>query len=181
MVLWQYALQPHTSYNGGRRQYVWPATGSDSCSARMPGGCYAGTLKYLAPGALLAIPSTVHDNIQHKIKTVPGKKIFKALTDYGGYIVDDTGGTNTAAICMSAEVNDEMRKAFGFTMTYPHGVSPRQDDPGRDMYVDLLLIFQNLHVVINNGPDSIGGGGTPRQPTKCAGKIERLNQKKNKK
>jgi hypothetical protein len=29
---------------------------------------------------------------------------------------------------------------------------------------DLDRIFGNLHVVANNGRDSIGGGGTPRQP-----------------
>ena len=162
----QYPLQPHSNYNGGRRQYVWPATGSDSCSVRIPGGCYTGTLKYLVPGALMAIPSTVHDEIRDKIKTLPGKKIFEALTDYGGYIADDTGAKNTAAICMSSEVNEEMRNAFGFTMTYPQGVGPSKDDPGRDMYADLLLIFQNLHIVTNNGPESIGGGGRPRQPTK---------------
>jgi hypothetical protein len=30
---------------------------------------------------------------------------------------------NSAAICMDAEVNTEMRRAYGFAMTYPAGVS----------------------------------------------------------
>ncbi len=67
---------------------------------------------------------------------------------------------------MSAEVNLEMREAFGFSMTYPKGVSPADDDPGKGLYDDLLLIFRNLHVVVNNGPSSIGGGGVPRVPAK---------------
>ncbi len=37
----------------------------------------------------------------------------QALVDYGGYIVDDTGGGNSAAVCMEAAVNDEMRSAYG--------------------------------------------------------------------
>eukprot|EP00928_Gymnodinium_smaydae_P056459 TRINITY_DN39845_c0_g1_i1.p1 TRINITY_DN39845_c0_g1~~TRINITY_DN39845_c0_g1_i1.p1 ORF type:complete len:423 (-),score=16.29 TRINITY_DN39845_c0_g1_i1:74-1300(-) len=162
----RYPLQPDSKENQGRRQYVWPATGSDSCSVGAPHGCYEGSLSTLAPGALLAVPSDLAEEMRQKMQTAPGRKILEALTDYGGYIVDDTGAVNSAAICMSSEVNDEMTTVFGYSMTYPHGVSARPDDPGRLLYSDLLHIFQNLHVVTNNAAASVGGGGVPRKPTK---------------
>ena len=100
------------------------------------------------------------------MKTKPGQKLLQAFLDYGAYIVDDTGAGNTAAICMEAGVNSEMRNSFGFAMTYPHGVTKNANDPGHQLYADLLLMFQNLHVVVNNDRFNIGGGGRPRIPTK---------------
>lgn len=148
----------------GRRQYVWPATGSDSGTEKAPGGLYTGTNPHLVPGALLAIPAA--DAAGLTMRTAVGRKIKQALVDYGGYVVDDTGSGNTAAICMDAAVNTEMRETYGYTMTYPAGVSARTSDPGRPLYQDLLLLFQHLHAVVNNAPSSVGGGGTPRVPTK---------------
>ena len=84
--------------------------------------------------------------------------------DYGGYIADDTGGGNSVAICMDARVNAEMRRTYGFAMTYPQGVTGHADDPGRALYADLVNIFRALSAVANNGPGSVGGGGTPRVP-----------------
>ena len=157
-------LQPPSTYNQGRRQYVWPATGSDSCSHDPPRGCYGGTMPSLAPGALLALPSANASAL--RMRTPVGAKIKQALTDYGGYLVDDTGGSNSAAICMEAAVNLELRQAYGYTMTYPHGVDANVSSPGHALYADLLAIFQSLHVVVNNGPSTVGGGGTPRRPRK---------------
>lgn len=164
---WYYGMHPLQSasaYNGGRRQYLWPATGSDGGSNKAPGGLYGGDDPYVAPGALLGLPAAVSASIN--TSTVVGHKIKQALTDYGGYIVDDTGGGNSVAICMESQVNDEMRKIYGYAMTYPHGVSSGSADPGRALYSDLLAIFQGLHAVTNNGPSSIGGGGEPRMPRK---------------
>ena len=157
-------LQPSTEFNGGRQQYVWPATGSDSCSSGAPHGCYSGTMPSLAPGALLALPSANASALH--MRTPIGAKIKQALTDYGGYLVDDTGDGNSAAICMEADVNLELRQTYGYTMTYPHGVVANKSLPGYALYVDLLAIFQMLHVVVNNGPSTPGGGGTPRRPPK---------------
>lgn len=160
---WYYGLRPlqnASAYNGGRGQYVWPATGSDGGSNKAPGGLYGGNDPHIAPGALLAIPAATGARI--KTSTVVGGKIKQAMIDYGAYIVDDTGAGNSVALCMEALVNDEMRKAYGYTMTYPHGVSSASTDPGRALYADLLAIFRGLNAVINNGPNSIGGGGTPR-------------------
>eukprot|EP00037_Helgoeca_nana_P008673 m.77056 g.77056 ORF g.77056 m.77056 type:complete len:394 (+) comp19083_c0_seq1:25-1206(+) len=157
-------LQPPSAYNGGRCQYVWPATGSDGGTNKAPGGLYTGTDPNVAPGALLSIPANISETI--KTTTVVGAKIKQALVDYGAYIVDDTGGGNSAAICMEAAVNSEMRAAYGYAMTYPHGVSDSVLDPGAALYRDLVGLFQGLHAVVNNGPTMIGGGGTPRVPTK---------------
>ena len=118
----------------------------------------------LAPGALLAIPSANASAV--RTTTTPGGKIKQALVDFGGYLVDDTGAGNSAAICMEADVNLEMRNAFGYAMTYPHGVRAAADDPGKALYDDLLNIFRALHVVTNNFPSSVGGGGQPRRPPK---------------
>lgn len=164
---WYYGaakLQQDSAYNGGRAQYLWPATGSDSGSNKAPGGLYGGKDPHVAPGALLALPADVAASLN--MTTPVGKKLAAALTDYGGYLVDDTGAGNSAAVCMEAAVNLELREAYGYTMTYPHGVSGAASDPGRELYADLLRILQNLHAVTNNGPATVGGGGTPRVPTK---------------
>ena len=91
-------LANDSAYNGGRSQYVWPAVGSDGGSNKAPGGLYTGTDPHVAPGALLAIPASAASGV--KTTTVAGGKIKRALVEYGGYIVDDTGGGNSAAICM---------------------------------------------------------------------------------
>ena len=164
---WYYGrtkLQPDSPYNGGRGQYVWPATGSDGGSNKAPGGLYQGNDPAVVPGALLAIPASAA--AAFNVTTTAGAKIKAALTDYGAYIVDDTGAGNSVALCMAAEVNEEMRAAYGFTMTYPAGVSSASSDPGRFLYADLLKIFQHLQAVTNNAPASIGGGGVPRVPPK---------------
>ena len=94
----------------------------------------------LAPGALLALPSANASALH--MRTPIGAKIKQALTDYGGYLVDDTGDGNSAAICMEADVNLELRQTYGYTMTYPHGVVANKSLPGYALYVDLLAIFQ---------------------------------------
>ena len=102
------------------------------------------------------------------------------MIDYGAYIVDGAGHgknndplrQNHAAIGMDAEVNSEMRAVYNWSMAYPHGVQ-RPDKatgqkPGQNqLYNDLLRIFRALQIVTNNGPNSVGGGGTPRVPTKA--------------
>lgn len=153
---------PVSLATGGRCQYVWPATGSDSGSEKAPGGLYTGTNPALVPGALLAIPPELAPTVV--TSTEVGSRIKQALTDYGGYIVDSSG-SNMAAVCMDARVNLEMRTTYGYAMTYPEGVSPRSAHAGaRALYADLLAIFRALHAVTNNTPTSVGGGGTPRRP-----------------
>jgi hypothetical protein len=169
---WYYGasqLNPKTDYNGGLTQYVWPAVGSNSAfdpSTNSSSGGYEGTNKAVAPGALLAIPANLAPSVT--TTSVIGCKIKQALVDWGGYIVDGTGrgNHNSAAICMDAEVNTEMRRTYGFAMTYPAGVSSKDTGGGGELFEDLLRIFQALHAVKNNKPSSRGGGGTPRVPRK---------------
>ncbi len=97
---WYYGmapLQPKSATNGGRTQYVWPATGSDSGS-HAPGGLYGGRLAVLVPGALLAVRGVDEKSLQGKMKTAVGTKMLDAFVNYGAYIVDDTGGGNSKYI-----------------------------------------------------------------------------------
>lgn len=86
---WYYGrsrLNPVTDFNGGRTQYVWPATGSNSgcCNGR-----YNGSLPHVAPGALLAL--TAADAERVNTSTAVGAKIKRAMRDYGAYLVDGAG------------------------------------------------------------------------------------------
>ena len=61
--------------------------------------------------ATAAIPAAISARVN--TSTVVGGKIKAALTTYGAYIVDDTGAGNSVAVCMEADVNAEMRQAYG--------------------------------------------------------------------
>jgi len=87
---------------------------------------------------------------------VPGARLRDALTHYGGYVVDDTA-SDSAALCAEAGTNDEF--AAQYNMSFDTADGP--------WYDDLVLLFQALHIVTNNHPGSVGGGGTPAPPL-CA-------------
>lgn len=108
-------------------------------------------------GALLALPSFI-DLDTLLFETKPARILAQAFQDYGAYIVDDTAWDVNAIITEwgpAGRFTEEFEKNWGFSMVQD------MDTPwGRDME----KIFSNLHVVDNNGPESIGGGGEPRQP-----------------
>ena len=145
-------LQNKTQANGGRTQYVWPATSSDNycCWPKHP-LAYNGSLPELAPGALLAIPPSVADSV--RTTTDLGGKIKQALVDYGGYIVDDTA-SDSAAVIFEHAAEAEVGRLYNITLATSSG----------PWYADLLAIFQALHVVANNAAAAVGGGGRPRAP-----------------
>ena len=150
-------LQPPSESNGGRTQYVWPATGSDgytwaTCKSGERCLAYGGANEYLVPGALLALPEAAASALIPHL-TVPGKRVAAAFRDYGGYIIDDTAG-DSASLAWESGANDLFASKYNFTLNTVGGA----------WYNDLVAIFQELQVVINNKPDSVGGGGTPRQP-----------------
>eukprot|EP00039_Didymoeca_costata_P025135 m.12441 g.12441 ORF g.12441 m.12441 type:complete len:160 (-) comp4653_c0_seq1:123-602(-) len=126
------------------------------------GRCYNGTNPAVQQGALLAIPNTTSMlGLRDTLKTIPGKKIYDALMDFGGYIVDDAAGApnyGRTNICYEAGVDEEVKELYGLELSAKRGT----ENP---LYDDLLLSFQQLQVVINNGPQSIGGGGAPIAPT----------------
>ena len=149
-------LQPPSSSNGGRTQYVWPATGSDSytwetCKPKSRCLAYGGTNQYLAPGSLLALPAGVAKQLRSTLRTEPARRVADAFRDFGGYIVDDTA-SDSASLTWESGASEAFEQEYGFPL----------DTAGGDWYKDLVEIFQALHIVINNKPGSVGGGGTPR-------------------
>jgi hypothetical protein len=147
-------LDASTYYYGRPPGYVWPALYCDSYAfnPNVPGH-YAGNDIYLSPGSLLAIPS----NITVNVTTEPGQKMLFTLQNYGGYLCDDTY-YNCGTVGVEPGVTDEFKTAYG----YPF--SPGSTGPGAAWYADMLVLFQSLHVVINNRNDTVGGGGIPLQP-----------------
>ena len=124
----------------------WPAELADSNAAKQ----YHGKNPALVEGSLLAIPPRVTE-ASLNLQTQPAKKLFHALQNYGAYVVDDTGWDNHL-IAVETGVLEEFRKTFSYDF---------QGSSGK-FYEDLMKLFQALHVVDNNGPKSVGGGGTPR-------------------
>jgi hypothetical protein len=114
---------------------------------------YNGTNEHLAPGALLALPAQVAATVCPLLQTEPGHRVADALRDYGGYIVDDTA-SDSASLSWEAGANVVFAQHYNMSL----------DTAGGPWYEDLVRIFQNLHVVVNNGPASIGGGGRTRVP-----------------
>ena len=121
--------------------------------------------KSTSQGSLLAIPLAVATTLV--TATTVGAKIKAALTDYGGYVVDDTGSkAGGAALCMEPGVSKEVVRAYGPEQNFDITVKVLAPKLLRKspLYKDLLAIYQALHTVTNNGPRSSGGGGTPRRP-----------------
>lgn len=144
-------------YDDETRGFRWPARRADGYAAER----YAtegDPVRECRMGALLALPPSMNID-EMGFETEPAKMLAQAFQDYGAYIVDDTAWDVYAIITEwgpDGRVKDEFEEAWGFSMT-----PGDKDTPwGRDMD----RIFLNLHVVDNNGPDRVGGGGAPRVP-----------------
>jgi len=124
----------------------WPAELADHNAAKQ----YHGKNPALVEGSLLAIPPRV-TLASLNLQTQPAKKLFHALQNYGAYVVDDTGWDNHL-ISVEKGVLEEFHKTFGYDF---------QSTSGK-FYEDFMKLFQALHIVDNNSPKSVGGGGTPR-------------------
>ena len=133
--------------------FVWPANKCDG-----DGAGYGGTNPYLKMGALLAVPPQVAKTI--RIQTIPGKKILYALTYYGGYI-KDSQNLNWATMALDKDAEDEFLAYYGYSFMVP---STTSNQAARQFYNDIVQIFQSLSVVVNNGPNSVGGGGARLLP-----------------
>ena len=137
-----------------QKGYVWPADRHDSCA---PSGdqAYGGSNPLLRMGTLLTIPKNITAE-SLGLKTEVAKKIFYALQNYGCYIVD-----NSAWSCydwsMEEGVDAEVQAKYG----YRTFASTTENKNYRD---DNLKMIKSLHIVTNNSPNSIGGGGTPCKP-----------------
>lgn len=128
--------------------YRWPAATADSYAAER----YKGTNKALLMGSLLALRPELSVGTL-ALKTPVGKKLFHALQDYGAYIVDDSAH-DYFYLAGERGVQEEMESKLGHKF----------DSSWSDLDSDIRALLPLLHVVANNAPDRIGGGGTPRQP-----------------
>ena len=146
----------------GKPGYRWPAIKTDT-GAEILGhhNWYGGTTPGVQMGSLLALlPSVNLSSLSDNslgLETEAALILARAFQDYGAYIVDNSAWEVYALVTEwgpNGRVDDEVEEHFG------HKISQRtQNSPfARDMD----RIFTNLHVVDNNGPDSIGGGGIPR-------------------
>ena len=139
---------------GGPNGFRWPATHEDGYG---PTG-YGGTNPALKMGALLALPANV-SLASLGLTSGPGLILARALQDFGAYVSNDTAApvftidTETG----DASMTDQFQSVWGFPFqTAGVGGSPWAND--------VMTILQHLAVVDNNGPNSIGGGGTPLVP-----------------
>lgn len=154
---WMEKNAPNTS------PFRWPADRADYGAANNycsldPCKSNPSAFSSFQQGALLAIPPSVTPE-SLGIKTPAGLKIFHALQDYGGYIVDDTGWY-FQGIGAEYGVENEMQSAYG----YGFNTDSNATGGALDWYNDLASVFSKLQVIDNNSPTSIGGGGTRRAP-----------------
>jgi len=110
-------------------------------------------------GALLAIPASVNINALG-LESTPGKQMAWTLQNYGTYIVDDAGGPSYD---FSAEDGPDGLLDTQFQTDYGYPFNQRVNS-NTAWSRDIQRLMPKLYVVNNNGPSSIGGGGTPRQP-----------------
>lgn len=146
-------------YDEETKGYRWPAKSADRYAKDNYSALRKDPEKALRIGSLLALPAKM-DIESLNLETEPAKILAKAFRDYGAYVVDDTAWDVYAIITEwspDGRFIDEFEKNWGF----PFNINSKDTPWGRDMD----RIFTNLHVVDNNGPESIGGGGEPIAPT----------------
>jgi hypothetical protein len=124
----------------------WPATNADGGNE----------------GLLVALlPSFNYNGLQ----TAPGRSIAWTLINYGAYLVDNPAW-NAVSICMekSTMTLDGVITTAAEEFQTNWGYSVYQYQSNIPWVQDMETITANLQVITNNGPNSIGGGGTPSQP-----------------
>ena len=149
--------------DGSRAEcFSWPATQCDgycfSPCDKNP-GCYGGTNPLLRPGALLGVPREDVPAVNASLATPPARRLLEALSTFGGYIVDDTFW-NATAVTAERGVREEFKAAYGFDMN----TTAAATGAAGLWYRDYLLLMRSLYVVVNNAPQTQGGGGEPLAP-----------------
>ncbi len=124
----------------------WPAERADSYAPQK----YRGPDPRVVMGTLLALtPDATPERLG--LKTAPGRKLCFTLQNYGAYFTEDAAW-DTWDLIVERDAEREFERAHGFSM---------RSATWRD---EVNRLVTSLHVVDNNGPSRIGGGGTPRQP-----------------
>ncbi|MFL6675044.1 MAG: hypothetical protein ACJ8LG_17360 [Massilia sp.] len=138
----------------------WPATNCDDYAAGEYGTHGRGNFNTaMKQGSLLAIPAMV-DIASLGLETEPGRQLAWTLQNYGAYIVDDTG-TPGYDICIETGPAGSKEAEFLADWGFPFSQKAGQKTPWVRDFKRLVIA---LHVVDNNSPTRIGGGGAPRQP-----------------
>lgn len=132
----------------------WPAISSDCNTA-----CgYSGSNSQVKMGTLLALPPAYNCGA---MRTEPGRIICQTFKDRGAYIVDSGWDTGSPAYLPvehgpAGSPETEFASLFGFGMF--------TSNPNTSWALDWRDIITDAQVVMNNGPTTVGGGGTPRLP-----------------
>ena len=134
-------------YAGVGKSHRWPAVQEDDPVDK---NRYGGSNPSLMPGALLALPPRFDLST---LETRQGRKIAWTLKNYGAYVVDETAG-DYYAFGVSVDALDEWRGGRGW---FAGTADPK-------VMADLQSLYPALKIIDNNGPKSVGGGGTRRQP-----------------
>jgi hypothetical protein len=144
-------------FDAATQGFRWPAKSADSYASRRY-GMEGRPVKECRMGALLALPADMNlDDLE--LQTEPARMLAQAFQDYGAYLVDDTAWDVYAIVTEwgpQGRVKEEFESVWGFSMS--------TSDQNSAWAKDMRTIFTNLHVVVNNAPERIGGGGEPRVP-----------------
>jgi len=148
-------LDAHVYYNSNC-SYHYPAKQSDGYC---PNG-YGGSNPYFKPGARLALLPTFNLN---NLRTQPGRILGRAFIDYGLVVGDDTTWNDWA---LWSEQDNTGSVVGEFSQLWPDldGFSLNENHQSDPFYLDMVDMMSALYIVINDGPSSMGGGGTPRVP-----------------
>ncbi len=173
MTLWC-AKNAYACSNSREDCFRWPAFGADGYAQ----GVYGGNNPALKMGALLALKPGAKDDLG--LGSEPAKQIAWTLENYGAYLVDDSywGATYLG---IEAGGHGDFEKQF----KDDYGINFEISDWGGDNSAwasDLRKIYNALHVVDNNAPNAIGGGGNPRQcyaPAFSDGLLDLITQNPN--
>lgn len=144
----------------GTNAYQWPAFQADKPGQPGTYGTAAsvlpGCVSKLPMGALVAIPPNV-TLTQSMFETVAGFKVAQAAQRFGIVMVDEVGSASW--------ISNGLAMAWGCVEEgNAHGVNlgGRQNGPYPNPWSrDMDKILSLCRWVRNNGPASIGGGGTP--------------------
>jgi len=139
--------------------FRWPAFFADSGASGSYGTQNPSPVPGMKMGALLAIPAGTNINALG-LESVPGQMLAWTLQNYGAYIVDSTGGPG---FVIGAETGPNGSLRNQFSTDFGMALEQRVND-NTPWSRDMQRLIQALYLVANNGPTSIGGGGTPLQP-----------------
>ena len=128
---------------------------------------YCGSNGAVKDGALLALPPNFN---MSSLLTTQGKRIAWTLMNYGTYIVDSCHKTpDYQCTNMHVENRADGTSAARDWQDSSWGTEAQQMAWGggscanNNWTRDWCTMFGSLNVITNNGPNSVGGGGNPRQ------------------